>query len=186
MQKRHPQKGLFFTIFWFLKFSKVGLFAFLAILGPPWWSFLVIFLASPFSLIFCEDFNIFFLKNGKVKTAQNTAPVHRIWLLPVWKKTRAGPKNTFKISLIFATFLAQIGEEKLKKTARAQKSHLTLFLGTPFWPKVAFWVDLGSRPYPKSDPKWSPEKNKKKGSRTPIKGAEPTYRYKTVSVYLYL
>ena len=58
MKKRRPQKSFFFSrIFCFFKFSKVVFFVFLAILGPPWWSFLVIFLASPFSSIFFEDFS---------------------------------------------------------------------------------------------------------------------------------
>ena len=75
-------------------------------LGPPRGFIFCVFLRNAFFARFFGHFWQKIAKNKKVKTAQNTAPVHRIWLLPVWKKTRAGPKNTFNFSLIFATFLA--------------------------------------------------------------------------------
>ena len=104
---------------------------------------MVIFLASPFSSIFFPKIFAFLGgKNEKVKTAQNTAPVHRIWLLPVWKKTRAGPKNTFKISLIFATFLAQIGGEKAEKSSAGTKIASDAVFGNAFLGTGAILVDF--------------------------------------------
>ena len=58
----------FFCHFLIFKFSKVGFFAFLAILGPPWWSFLVILLDSCFSLFFLSKFTSFLEKSKNEKT----------------------------------------------------------------------------------------------------------------------
>ena len=74
-----------------------------------------------------------------MEIAENTAPVHRIGLSPVWEKRTHNRKSTFKFSLIFGPMLALNGRKKLKNTARAQKSLLALSLGTPFWAQGRFW-----------------------------------------------
>ena len=125
-------------------------------LGPPPGLIFGIFLRYSFFARFFHIFSQKNEKNKKVKTAQNTAPVQRIWLSGVWKKHTQHRKNAFKFSLIFGTFLGSNGRKRRKKTAKARKSLLAPSLGTPFWSRGRFWSIFWARPGPKNGPK--PEK----------------------------
>ena len=132
-------KNLFFfrDFLTFLVFARRFLLDFRGLGRPPGLIFGV-FLRYSFFARFFHIFSQKNEKNKKVKTAQNTAPVQRIWLSGVWKKHTQNRKNAFKFSLIFGAFLASNGRKRRKKTAKARKSLLAPSLGTPFWPQGRF------------------------------------------------
>ena len=128
---------VFWQFLWFSLFSN----HFLAILGHfwvPWASFFDVFLNTDFAMFFLDHFCTNFKKGGNMKSAQNTAPVHRFKGSPVWKKHAQLWKNALFFSLIFHWKSIENQARKLEKLFPRQKLIKHRFLAPLLVPRIVF------------------------------------------------
>ena len=111
------KKLLFSAFLGFFRFSKGGFSAFLAILGTPWWSFLVIFQA----FMFWSFFSTFFDKkteSGKSENCWKPCKIRTIsWRLPHSKKKGEERRKHVEKNIDFWWKIGPKSKQKSGKTA---------------------------------------------------------------------
>ena len=111
IKKTSPQKSSFFSHFWVFRIFQSRFFSILGYFGTPRG-----FIFGSFSGRACLErvFNVFcdfLLKNEKVKTAQNTAPVNEFGSSSACKKARRTDKKKYMFDLFFLENRSKIEPE---------------------------------------------------------------------------
>ena len=89
-------------------------------------------------------------KTKKVKSAQNTAPVHRFRGSPGWKNSARFWKHASIFWSNFHPKLMKIQARKWEKRSSLEKSIQNRFLAPFFGPRINFWSILGSQRGPQN------------------------------------
>ena len=98
---------------------------------------------------FLVNFVTNFKKTKKVKSAQNTAPVHRFRGSPGWKNSARFWKHASIFWSNFHPKLMKIQARKWEKRSSLEKSIKNRFLAPFFGPRINFWSIFGSQRGPK-------------------------------------
>ena len=129
--------------------SEIGRFS--CILGPPWWSFLIIFL----DFMFWSFFSTFLGKNSKSEKSKNCSKhckTHTIVKVAAFKKKSEGQskhvEKTHRILVILVKNWTKI-EAKIKKNGALHKNYINIVLWGALFAKRRFlndfWASAGSR-----------------------------------------
>ena len=135
-------KSFFFRHFWVFQVFARRFFLDFRGLGPPPGLIFELFLRHAFFARFFGYFWQKIAKMKKVKTAQNTAPVHRIWLSRVWKNHTQHRKKHIQIFIDFWINFGFKCKEKAKRNRKGTKIPFGTVFGDAFLAIGPIFVDL--------------------------------------------